>query len=158
MFRMKPLFNKKAVSLPIFLLVITLILLLMFSLIIFYKHKQIIREDISLPEVLDEFYIQKILLESNLREIFNEASEDFASKEDFIKKFSERLKYYRDSNENYLILGFKDIEEQIVEENIELVDNELVLRLNVSLEENFVEEKYDVIFKSRYDLVLEKSP
>ena len=148
--------NKKSVSLPIVILVISMMVLLIFSLIIFYNREKEFKETIKLPEALDKFYVQKILIESNLEEVFESASDDFVSKEKFIEKFKERLVFYENSEGKYIFNGFDGIKEQIIEENVELSQEKLVLKLNVFLEDNFIEEGYEVNMKYSYELALEK--
>lgn len=148
--------NKKSVSLPIVILVISMMVLLIFSLIIFYNREKEFKETIKLPEALDKFYVQKILIESNLEEVFESASDDFVSKEKFIEKFKERLVFYENSEGKYILNGFDGIKEQIIEENVELSQEKLVLKLNVFLEDNFIEEGYEVNMKYSYELALEK--
>lgn len=148
--------NKKSVSLPIVILVISMMVLLIFSLIIFYNREKEFKETIKLPEALDKFYVQKILIESNLEGVFESASDNFVSKEKFIEKFKERLVFYENSEGKYILNGFDGIKEQIIEENVELSQEKLVLKLNVFLEDNFIEEGYEVNMKYSYELALEK--
>lgn len=122
--------NKKAMSIPIVLLVILTLVLITTSLFYFNIKQKNVKETIRIPDEIDRVYVNELQLNYYLQEIFDNATNNFKfedGKQEFINNFKNELDKY-DILENK-----EDIKLQIVDENIELTPDKISLTLNIKL-------------------------
>lgn len=151
--------NKKAVSISILLLVISSLILSITSLSYFSIKNRDIKKTIGVSNEIDKLYLKESLLSFYLDDVFEKTVKDFNyvnGKQVFIDNFKKELEKYKDKNGLYPMTELKQAE-SISEENLELLNDKLVLRLKLELKEVYVKE-YDEsgIFIYSYEKEFEK--
>lgn len=129
--------NKKAISISISLLVLSTLILSVLSLYYFYiKDKKISNFYIG---DINKIYEKQELLDFYLGDIFDKSSKDFSfeqGKREFLNKFKKELDNYKDKNELYPLEALRQAE-QVNENNIELNENKLILKLELKLNQAY---------------------
>lgn len=151
--------NKKAVSISILLLVISSLILSITSLSYLSIKNKDVKRTIGVSGEIDKLYLKESLLNFYLEDIFEKAVKDFNylnGKRAFIDNFRKELERYKDKNGLYPINELKQVE-NISEENLELSENRLGLKLNLELKEVYVD-NYDEggVFTYNYEKDFEK--
>lgn len=153
------LLNKKAVSISILLLVISALVISVIALTYFYTKNNDIRRVIRVSNKIDEIYVKESLLNFYLQDIFDKAVKgfDFSSgKQGFVDSFKKELNNYKDENGSYPIEELKQVE-SIGEEDVELLEEKLVLKLNLEIKNSYVEESYEGgMFVYKYEKEFQK--
>ena len=146
--------NKKAMSIPIVLLVILTLILITVSLFYFNIKQKNVKETITIPNEIDRVYASELQLNYHLQEIFDNATRNFKfedGKQKFIDDFKIRLEKY-DFIENK-----EEIKLQIVDENIELILDKITLTLNIGLsKKQEVDGKEIINIEHNYEKSFEK--
>ena len=126
--------NKKAMSIPIVLLVILTLILVTVNITYFILREGGIQKTINVPSAMDSLYVKEAQINYRLQDVFDKATEDFKVKEGkevFIENFKTELgKYKRDWD---FIVVLDDVESQLTEDNINLTNKSLVLKLDIQL-------------------------
>ncbi|MEK6830940.1 MAG: hypothetical protein AABX77_02830 [Nanoarchaeota archaeon] len=155
--------NKKAISISILLLVISSLILSILSLAYFMTKNNDIKRTISFSNGIDEVYLKEDLLNFYLQDIFDKAVRDLEaildsvdSGQAFINSFKKELNDYKDKNGNYPMKELQQAENQISEENVELTDNKLVLKLHLEIKKSYISGEEGGTFTYNYEKQFEK--
>jgi len=149
--------NKKAVSLPILLLVLSSIILSGMALFYFNFIDKDASENLinkNINDDIDNVYEKKDLLDFYINDIFETAARDFkkgTSNEIFLLNFKETLYQYKDKIGNYPLKELKQLE-KVNEENIQITVNSVILTVNIVIEED---DNIKVVY--RYEKTLVKA-
>ncbi len=147
--------NKKAVSIPILILVLSALVLITTSLFYFNIKARDIEKTVKIHSEIDKIYLKEALLNFYLEEIFDK-SIGTDNKQGFIENFKKELNNYKDKYGNYPIEELKQVENKIVEENIELNEDKLILKFDLELKQYYLSEKQNIIFSYNYKKEFQK--
>ncbi len=156
---LRPNMNKKAISIAIFVLVISSLLLSIISLTFFYIKNNKIDTTIKVFNEMDKVYFKELLTNFYLQDIFDKAVEGVevgGSKQVFIDNFNKELEDYKDKNERYPIQGLEFIGKQVLPENIELSNEKLVLKLRLTITKSYVSKDESGSFTYHYEKEFQK--
>ncbi len=150
--------NKKAVSISILLLVVSVLILSITSLSYLSIKNKDIKKTFGVSSEIDKLYLKESLLNFYLDDIFEKSARDFNyvnGKRVFIDNFMRELENYKDKNGNYPIEELKQAE-SISEERLELSENKLILNLKLELKEVYVNNDESGVFTYNYEKRFEK--
>jgi len=152
--------NKKAISIPIVLLVIFTIIITSTSLFYFVISKKDFSTRLIIPNTIDSIYLEETYLDYYLNEIFERSINDFSKingKEVFIENFKSNLIEYKDKNGNYVLKSLREVEVSLDSEDVILTGESLVLNIDILISESKEIEGYEVLYVSyNYENSLEK--
>ncbi len=146
--------SRKALALPIFLLVVSALALAGLSLYYFNSLDNQLHEIISLHNDVDDLLIIEQEFDFYAQEIFSEASVGFSrgqSESVFLDNFKKSLANYKNKRGYYAIPELAQLE-QISENNIEVGDSSLLLRANAVLKQ----QTRDITIVYTYEKTFEK--
>lgn len=151
--------NKKAMSIPIVLLVILTLILIVTSLFYFNIKQKDVKETMMIPDEIDKVYIKQVQLNYYLDDIFDRSTKDFElgdGKQAFIENYTKELSRYK-VNGNWIMDELGQVESQIVENNVELNETAIILKLSLEiLGEKEIDGKEVINIKYNYDRKFEK--
>ena len=125
--------SNKAVSFPIMLLVITTLVLTIFSLAYFIQKQNQDLNSISVSNEMDKLYLQQIKLDFYLQDIFDKTTNDFdlsLGETEFRTLFRSEMEKYKDKNNNYPIRELALVDLNLEKNmNVQITSNEIILDL-----------------------------
>jgi len=155
--------NKKAVSLPILLLVITSLVLSIISLTYFIIKENNVHEIISISSQLDQIYLNELLLNFYVQDVFDNSVVGInpnSGKQAFIDNFRGELVNYKDKNSRYPVDELALVELKILEDNIidsvELNEEKLIFRLPLTIRTGYTSAEDDISLSYDYIKEFEK--
>lgn len=125
--------NAKGISLPIYILGFLSVALIIFTLVAFNVKQKDVSDTIRISGSADLVDVNEAQVNFYLQECFDNALKDFKpalGKEVFINNFLHELKK---NGEDYDFNALKDVEKQIIPENIALTNNIISLKLNLNI-------------------------
>lgn len=143
--------NKKAMSIPIVLLVLLTLILITTSLFYFNIKQKNVKETMMIPDEIDRIYVKELQLNYYLQDIFDKAFEGITaenSQEQLIDNFKRELARYK-VNDKFIVPEFSQIELQINREHITFENGKAIARFDIVLE-NKVTAKDKIIFSAVY--------
>jgi len=152
--------NKRAVSIPILILVLTAIGLSVLSLSYFIVKGNDINNVIKISNEIDEIYLKEQLLNFYLQDIFDKAAFGFnGDKKAFVDSFRRELLNYKDKNGLYSIGELAFVELKIIEDDfiddVQVIGNSLILRMDLSIK-NDLSNSNDIKLNYNYLRILRK--
>ena len=151
--------NKRAMSLPILVLVILTIVLVFVSLFYFSSRDKQNKETLMIPSVIDELYRGEARLNFHLRDIFEKSvknMQETKSQDVFISSFKDELNRFKSQNGNYLIQGMEQVESQLNNKNIIIDSEKVILTLEIELFASKKDDKQDTQVNYKYIKQFEK--
>jgi hypothetical protein len=144
--------NKKGfMSVAVYFLVILTLVLVLFTIVSFVIRDKDIKEEVGIPRVIDEIYIEEALIKFHARNIFDVAVENMNNPDRgiFVQRFREELERYKNKDGEYYISNL-DVAE-IDESNVEVLGEKLILEIPIrisKIRENSEKESVDVFYSS----------
>jgi len=137
--------NKKAVSIPIAILVLTSLVLSIISLSFFLIKQENVKSIFRGANEIDEAYLKGQILNFYVQDIFDKsvvAINSDSGKQVFIDNFRNELIGYKDKNGRYPVNELAFVELKVLEEDIanrvEISGEKLIFRLDLKVRKAFV--------------------
>ncbi len=138
--------NRRGQALAITLIVVLTLVLTTTSLFYFLSNDREFNDNINKVGILDEVYMQESLINTQVNDIFDSATQEITkndAKSVFIEKFSKELDKHANKDVDSIQVGL--IKEQLIESNIDSSNGKLVFTPELGISKSNVVDGVTVI-------------